>query len=245
MTKDWRKLFTGQSVRAVNRETGEIVNIPPYVRDPAKVEGAIVRFRYRKDSKAATEHHLLCWQCWTSGETIYLSGLCATAGFLRQFIVEYISELVDLHTDTPILNPKLYFLSLAEISANDFQMKRLFNAQRAELKKSCVLGLKVLTYISFRNRLSPQSELGVIESYLQNRLGASGTIGARLIRDLMKSAKKLKPTSRAANAAIAKIARDEMHLDTIWIHSEILLNEGASIPENKLARVKDLIAGTH
>jgi hypothetical protein len=243
MTKDWRKLFTGQSVRAVNQDTGEVVNIPPYVLDSARVTGAIVRFRYRRSGNRTTEHHLLCWRCWTSAETVYLSGLCARAGFLRQYVVDNIFDVVDLHSDTPINNPKLHFLSLAEISAEDIQLKRLFDAQRAEMKKSCLLGLKVLTYISFQNQLSAQHELEVMESYLRSRLGSAGTVGSRLIEDLMLNTRRLKPNSRAANAAIAKIAEDEPHLDAVWIHSEILLNSGAMIPKNKLARVKELIAG--
>ena len=241
MDRNWRELFTDQTARATNADTGEIVHVRTFVRDPANVEGLQVRFHYRTSDRRILEYHLLCWRCWTSSETIFLSGMCGKCGYLHQFVIENIFDLVELSTDTAISNPANYFLPLADISDGDIQLKRLFKNQRTKMKENCLLGLKILTYISHRNKLSLDREIEIIEHYLQARLGQHGPAGAKLINDLLKSLRRVVPTAAKATKALKAISADEAHLDAVWSYSEILLSNSAAIPASKLERVKELI----
>ncbi len=247
MDEDWCRLFAGQTARAVNPDTGEAVNIRTFVVDPSNVEGLKIRFRYRTSPRESRTYRLLCWRCWTSSETIFLSGLCGESGLLHQFIVDKISDLVEIPTNVPIQNPKLHFLSIAEVSSHDIRLKRELKALRAESKKKCLLGIKVLTRISQSFEATPHYEEEIIRYYLRERLYGEDAISAKLIEELTRTAKRTAPTSSMARTAAETISKDSPHLDLVFRCAERLLTPESSgggfiAPIDKLQRIKDLIA---
>jgi predicted DNA-binding transcriptional regulator YafY len=63
-------------------------------RDPSRIEGLIIDFRYVAADHEVTHRSLLCWQCGRVGERIYVRGYCPFREELRTFRVDRMHDVI-------------------------------------------------------------------------------------------------------------------------------------------------------
>ena len=63
-------------------------------RDPNRIEGLLIDFRYVTRDREISRRSVLCWQCGRDGDRLYIRGYCAFREELRTFRIDRMSDVI-------------------------------------------------------------------------------------------------------------------------------------------------------
>ena len=84
-------------------------------RDPNRIEGLLIDFRYVARDREVSRRSVLCWQCGRDGERLYVRGYCAFREELRTFRIDRMSDLIAIRGEheSPVEDIAAFFAAFA------------------------------------------------------------------------------------------------------------------------------------
>jgi hypothetical protein len=96
-------------------------------KDPSKIEGLIIDFRYMSRDRETSRRSLLCCYCGRDGEKIYVCGYCPFREELRTFRIDRMSDVIVFlgERETPIKDARSFFAAFAASEAEESEISVL------------------------------------------------------------------------------------------------------------------------
>lgn len=96
-------------------------------RNPDRIEGLLIDFRYLARDGETTRRSVLCWQCGRVGDRIYVRGYCAFREELRTFRVDRMADVIVIHgrREVPVEDAVTFFAAFAARETSEGVTARL------------------------------------------------------------------------------------------------------------------------
>ena len=113
------KAYDEYSDREIELELGQ--------KDPGRIAGLVIDFRYMASDGEMTRRSLLCWQCGRDKDRIYVRGYCPFREELRTFRIDRMFDLIEVQgtRDVPIDDVRAFFAGFAAESMAENVMPSL------------------------------------------------------------------------------------------------------------------------
>jgi hypothetical protein len=90
---DWR-LARREPILAYDEYSDEEIELRVGQRNPERIEGLLIDFRYASRDGEFSRRSVLCWQCGRDGDRLYVRGYCAFREELRTFRVDRMTDVI-------------------------------------------------------------------------------------------------------------------------------------------------------
>jgi hypothetical protein len=90
---EWR-LALREPILTYDEYSGHEVELEIGQRNPDRIEGLLIDFRYLSGDREWSRRSVLCWQCGRHGSRLYVRGYCAFREELRTFRIDRMSDLI-------------------------------------------------------------------------------------------------------------------------------------------------------
>src|ERR1041385_6972162 len=113
-TAGWR-LATRAPIPAYDEYYDEELELHIGQRDPNRIEGLVIDFRYVTRDREFSRRSVLCWQCGRDGDRLYVRGYCAFREELRTFRIDRMSDLIAIRDEheLPVEDISAFFAAFA------------------------------------------------------------------------------------------------------------------------------------
>jgi hypothetical protein len=130
----WR-LATRDPIFAYDEYSGVEIELDVGQRDPNKIEGLLIDFRYVSRDREISRRSVLCWQCGRDDNRLYVRGYCAFREELRTFRVDRMSDVVAIHGEheVSVENAATFFAAFAARETTQSASPRLVAPGRARV----------------------------------------------------------------------------------------------------------------
>jgi hypothetical protein len=110
----WRLASRGPII-AYDEYSGEEVELDIGQRNPERIEGLLIDFRYAARDREVSRRSVLCWQCGRDGDRLYVRGYCAFREDLRTFRVDRMADVVAIQgqREIPVEDAAAFFAAFA------------------------------------------------------------------------------------------------------------------------------------
>ncbi len=268
----WWQLARREPLELFDAETGEVYELKPSIHEASDIEGLLVDFRYTDAKGKNSRRSILCVECRTDGEIIYVTGFCPFREDYRTFRVDRMRDLVETRSGRKILNenlqnyfghyarpiddaPKSHVLANANAPSVTIAWKtptrqemqddalRRDRAQRA--RRDCIAGLRILVHLAMADNIVTAEEINVETSYLESRLIQCGFEHDAKITDwLLDTAAALTVPPRSFTIAVNAVAKNREYFRLVLESVSALVQvQGAVSPIAKHAVETLLRAG--
>src|ERR1043165_7060624 len=124
-TAGWR-LATRAPIRAYDEYYDEEVELHVGQRDPDRIEGLVIDFRYIARDREMSRRSVLCCQCGWDGDRLYVRGYCAFREELRTFRIDRMSDVVAIQGEheLPVHDVRAFFAAFAARETDETQSLR-------------------------------------------------------------------------------------------------------------------------
>jgi len=128
-TAGWR-LATRGPIRAYDEYSDEEIELHIGQRDPDRIEGLLIDFRYVTRDREMSRRSVLCWECGRDGDRIYVRGYCAFREELRTFRIDRMWDVIAIRGEheAPIEDVTAFFAAFAARETHE-PRSRLVEAQ--------------------------------------------------------------------------------------------------------------------
>jgi hypothetical protein len=111
---DWRLAVRGP-IWAYDEYLDEEIELPIGQRDPDRIQGLLIDFRYIAADGEVTRRSVLCWQCGRDGNRLYVRGYCAFREELRTFRIDRMADVIAMQgsREVPVDDPATFFAAFA------------------------------------------------------------------------------------------------------------------------------------
>ena len=84
-------------------------------RNPERIEGLLIDFRYAARDREVSRRSVLCWQCGRDGDRLYVRGYCAFREDLRTFRVDRMADVIAIQgqREIPVEDAAAFFAAFA------------------------------------------------------------------------------------------------------------------------------------
>jgi len=110
----WRLASRGP-ILAYDEYSDEEVELRIGQRNPERIEGLLIDFRYVARDREVSRRSVLCWQCGRDGDRLYVRGYCAFREDLRTFRVNRMADVVAIQgeREMPVEDAAAFFAAFA------------------------------------------------------------------------------------------------------------------------------------
>lgn len=111
---DWR-LAVRRPILAYDEYLDEEIELPIGQRDPNRIQGLLIDFRYIAADGEMSRRSVLCWQCGRDGNRLYVRGYCAFREELRTFRIDRMADVIAMKgsREVPVDDPATFFAAFA------------------------------------------------------------------------------------------------------------------------------------
>lgn len=111
---DWRLAVRGP-ILAYDEYLDEEIQLPIGQRDPDRIQGLLIDFRYIAADGEVTRRSVLCWQCGRDGNRLYVRGYCAFREELRTFRIDRMADIIAMQggREVPVEDAATFFAAFA------------------------------------------------------------------------------------------------------------------------------------
>ncbi len=110
----WR-IATRAPIMAYDEYSDEEIELSIGQRNPERIEGLLIDFRYAARDGEVSRRSVLCWQCGRDGDRLYVRGYCAFREDLRTFRVDRMADVIAIQgqREIPVEDPGAFFAAFA------------------------------------------------------------------------------------------------------------------------------------
>jgi hypothetical protein len=122
----WRIATRGPIV-AYDEHSDEEIELGIGQRNPERIEGLLIDFRYAARDGEVSRRSVLCWQCGRAGDRLYVRGYCAFREDLRTFRVDRMMDVIAIrdHREMPVEDVAAFFAAFAARETSGHGSERL------------------------------------------------------------------------------------------------------------------------
>jgi hypothetical protein len=111
---DWR-LAIRAPILAYDEYLDEEIELHIGQRNPDRIKGLLIDFRYIARDGETSRRSVLCWQCGRDGDRVYVRGYCAFREELRTFRVDRMADVIVIRgsREVPVEDAAAFFAAFA------------------------------------------------------------------------------------------------------------------------------------
>jgi WYL domain len=120
---EWRLAKRGP-IRAYDEFSDVEIELRLGQKDSSSIEGLLIDFRYVAADGEISRRSLLCWQCGSHADKIYVRGYCPFREELRTFRIDRMSDVIAFlgGQETPIDDVRSFFAGFAASAAKESEI---------------------------------------------------------------------------------------------------------------------------
>jgi predicted DNA-binding transcriptional regulator YafY len=109
------KLAARGPIRTYDEYSNEEIELRIGQRDPDRIAGLLIDFRYVAADGEISRRSVLCWQCGRDGNRLYVRGYCAFREDLRTFRIDRMADVIAIQgeRELPVEDAATFFAAFA------------------------------------------------------------------------------------------------------------------------------------